>query len=153
MNQYTKRQQKRGFTLIEVLLSMMILSLALLPVSHGFILTIRNNETLHARTAAIRKAQTAMEISTDAIEVMTLSELDVALDISVANLEKEIYNRLISYAGTEGQVKVHVMSESSPFIKLVSTATEHNSEVTFVTLKMSETAPWLYPSEHRVWLP
>ncbi|SMP48691.1 type IV pilus modification PilV family protein [Anoxynatronum buryatiense] len=68
-------KNKRGFTLIEVLLALLIVGLFFIPVSHGMMLSVRINTQAHQRITAMRAQQAQLE------EAMVLLEADEPIQI------------------------------------------------------------------------
>ncbi|MEN1759299.1 prepilin-type N-terminal cleavage/methylation domain-containing protein [Anoxynatronum sibiricum] len=68
-------KNKRGFTLIEVLLALLMLGLFFIPVSHGVVLSVKINAQSHQRITAMRGQQAQLE------EAMVLLEADEPIQI------------------------------------------------------------------------
>jgi len=68
-------KSKKGFTLIEVLMALLILGILFIPVSRGVILAVKINQQTHQRLTALREQQAQLEITRVLLEAVDSDQL------------------------------------------------------------------------------
>jgi len=164
---------KRGFTLVEVLIALLVVGLLFVPVSNAFLQSVKVNQHLQQRVSAVRDTQEAMEVTfsvmakLEALDNDQDREEEAHREEITLQLEEEITLMVSSFNSSgiiqpDTTVEIAPLHEDSPFFTITATSPDTSTKTgaagsvnsfTLITLLIPGEAPWLTPKEYRVVTP
>ncbi len=144
---------QRGFTLIEVLIALLVLGVIIVPVSNAFLQSVHLNQHLQQQVAAVREAQTAMEVTLSSLSGASFGATDGHEEI--CSLLSEIVTSGLLEADTT--VEIDSLHEDSPFFVITVVSSYETKDTTgnftLTSVHLPGEVPWLTPTEYRVVTP
>lgn len=156
-------KDKRGFTLVEVLVALLVLGILFVPVSNGFLQSVHINQHLQQRVLAVRNTQTAMEVTLALLSTLDVLEgerpenVDRDKPEQAIGLEQQISSLFADFGASgltsglmeaDTAVAITPLNEHSPFVIVTTT-----NQFTLTTLVLPGAAPWLTPKVYQVVTP